>query len=217
MGSFVKSFHFSALPALLVGAVLALPAAPALAAVVVDQNQPDNSLPVVIIGSGAAQSFQQTANNIAGVGVYLTPNFELPSGHITIALWSNLPSSGGTLIASATAAVTTEGNWLDVFWSPVSVVPNTTEYLVITATDFGTGYAIGGSFSDPYPDGNVYTGLGSGGTAAPSRDIAFRTYSDTTFSEAVPEPSTWAMMILGFAGMGFMAYRRKSNSASMAA
>jgi hypothetical protein len=26
----------------------------------------------------------------------------------------------------------------------------------------------------------------------------------------VPEPSTWAMMILGFAGIGFMAYRRKS-------
>jgi PEP-CTERM motif len=27
----------------------------------------------------------------------------------------------------------------------------------------------------------------------------------------VPEPSTWAMMILGFAGVGFMAYRRKDK------
>jgi PEP-CTERM motif len=27
---------------------------------------------------------------------------------------------------------------------------------------------------------------------------------------AVPEPSTWAMMILGFAGIGFLAHRRKS-------
>jgi len=26
---------------------------------------------------------------------------------------------------------------------------------------------------------------------------------------AVPEPSTWAMLLLGFAGIGFMAYRRK--------
>ena len=33
---------------------------------------------------------------------------------------------------------------------------------------------------------------------------------------AVPEPSTWAMMILGFAGVGFMAYRRKSKRALMA-
>jgi hypothetical protein len=32
-----------------------------------------------------------------------------------------------------------------------------------------------------------------------------------TFASAVPEPSTWAMMILGFAGVGFMAYRRKQN------
>lgn len=27
---------------------------------------------------------------------------------------------------------------------------------------------------------------------------------------AVPEPSTWAMMIMGFLGIGFMAYRRKT-------
>jgi hypothetical protein len=30
---------------------------------------------------------------------------------------------------------------------------------------------------------------------------------------ATPEPSTWAMMLLGFAGVGFMAYRRKAKSA----
>jgi hypothetical protein len=31
---------------------------------------------------------------------------------------------------------------------------------------------------------------------------------------AVPEPSTWAMLLLGFAGVGFMAYRRKTQGAS---
>nr|WP_084292791.1 PEPxxWA-CTERM sorting domain-containing protein [Bradyrhizobium sp. WSM3983] len=34
---------------------------------------------------------------------------------------------------------------------------------------------------------------------------------------AVPEPSTWAMMVLGFAGVGFMAYRRKDRLALSAA
>jgi hypothetical protein len=29
---------------------------------------------------------------------------------------------------------------------------------------------------------------------------------------SIPEPSTWAMMILGFFGVGFMAYRRKSQT-----
>ncbi|AUC94710.1 hypothetical protein CWS35_10885 [Bradyrhizobium sp. SK17] len=32
---------------------------------------------------------------------------------------------------------------------------------------------------------------------------------------AIPEPSTWAMMILGFAGIGFMVYRRR-NAPAMA-
>jgi PEP-CTERM motif len=31
-------------------------------------------------------------------------------------------------------------------------------------------------------------------------------------ASGVPEPSTWAMMILGFAGVGFMAYRRRSSA-----
>ena len=34
---------------------------------------------------------------------------------------------------------------------------------------------------------------------------------------AVPEPSTWAMMIVGFLGLGFMAYRRRNQTAFSAA
>jgi hypothetical protein len=33
---------------------------------------------------------------------------------------------------------------------------------------------------------------------------------------AVPEPSTWAMMILGFAGVGYMIYRRKRQATALA-
>jgi PEP-CTERM motif len=35
--------------------------------------------------------------------------------------------------------------------------------------------------------------------------------SDINFTTAVPEPSTWAMMLLGFAGVGLLAYRRKNK------
>jgi hypothetical protein len=49
-------------------------------------------------------------------------------------------------------------------------------------------------------------------------DFSFSgTVTSFSISAAVPEPSTWAMMILGFAGIGFMAYRRKSKPALMAA
>jgi PEP-CTERM motif len=32
--------------------------------------------------------------------------------------------------------------------------------------------------------------------------------NDGTVTSAVPEPSTWAMMFIGFAGLGFLSYRR---------
>jgi hypothetical protein len=50
--------------------------------------------------------------------------------------------------------------------------------------------------------GNIWQGI----TGRITREIA----------PAVPEPSTWAMLVLGFAGVGFMAYRRKSKPALMA-
>lgn len=39
----------------------------------------------------------------------------------------------------------------------------------------------------------------------------------SSITSGVPEPSTWAMMILGFAGIAVMACRRKSKSALLAA
>ena len=44
-------------------------------------------------------------------------------------------------------------------------------------------------------------------------------YADlgTATVSAVPEPSTWAMLLLGFAGLGFMAYRRKAKPALLVA
>jgi PEP-CTERM motif len=36
-------------------------------------------------------------------------------------------------------------------------------------------------------------------------------WDNVTLSANVPEPSTWAMMILGFAGIGFATYRRRNK------
>jgi hypothetical protein len=49
-------------------------------------------------------------------------------------------------------------------------------------------------------------------------DLVVDTRSDNTgnagatLTPAVPEPTTWAMMLLGFAGIGFMAYRRRNST-----
>jgi hypothetical protein len=39
----------------------------------------------------------------------------------------------------------------------------------------------------------------------------------TVTTTAVPEPSTWAMMLLGFAGLGFVGYRASRRSVALAA
>jgi hypothetical protein len=39
--------------------------------------------------------------------------------------------------------------------------------------------------------------------------------ADVTLTAGVPEPSTWAMMILGFAGIGFMGYRRGKSQGAL--
>jgi hypothetical protein len=55
----------------------------------------------------------------------------------------------------------------------------------------------------------------TGTLAAGTYTLGFRSTSQVNVvgvEPAVPEPSTWAMMILGFAGVGFMAYRRRNQT-----
>jgi PEP-CTERM motif len=51
----------------------------------------------------------------------------------------------------------------------------------------------------------------------PENNISFLVLKADFAVAAVPEPATWAMMVLGFAGIGFMSYRRKSKPAMIAA
>lgn len=56
--------------------------------------------------------------------------------------------------------------------------------------------------------------LGQTGPLAPGSGLQpWIMVSEVEFTTAVPEPSTWLMMIAGFAGLGFMAYRRKARPA----
>jgi hypothetical protein len=50
--------------------------------------------------------------------------------------------------------------------------------------------------------------------AGTNNEISFDNL-DITLNSAVPEPSTWAMMILGFCGVGFMAYRGKHGGSAL--
>ena len=101
----------------------------------------------------------------------------------------------------------------------------------IGGENFGTGYStyslsalqfLNGSIWDitfsSAVDGNQIS-LMTTAQYAFTNGISGTSSSGTITSElapAVPEPSTWAMMILGFCGVGFMAYRRKGGRLRLA-
>jgi hypothetical protein len=159
---------------------------------VIDQNQPNS--PVYMAGfaqTDLAQSFQtQSANVITGAGIFLQPNVG-GTDNVTISLWTNLPNQGGSQLTLGSAQGT-QGNWVDVFWSPQSISQNTTYYLVFSGN---TTLGIAGDVSNPYPYGQVYANPGY--SSFPSFDYAFRTW--------VPEPGSAAL--LGLAGL--VATRRR--------
>jgi PEP-CTERM motif len=86
----------------------------------------------------------------------------------------------------------------------------------------GSGGSTSGSilYFGFYDTGLTYTSVSFNNNSGGADLFAFDDFSVGSLeqvSPSVPEPSTWAMMILGFAGIGFMAYRRKSKPALMAA
>jgi hypothetical protein len=70
------------------------------------------------------------------------------------------------------------------------------------------------------PSGNAVFGREGNGLVMFNGSISSISWTNPTFENyygftvgevgAVPEPSTWAMMLLGFASVGFLAYRRRT-------
>jgi hypothetical protein len=164
---------------LLASSVIAVAAPSASAQCTVDQNQPN---PPVYMAHFAqtdlAQSFQQSAGNICGAGIFLQAGIGT-TDNVTISLWTNLPNAGGVLITSA-SAIGTQNTWVDVFWPSVAITPATTYYLVFTGN---TTLGIAGDINNPYPFGMVFANPGYG--AFPVYDYTFRTYSGSTCTAPV--------------------------------
>jgi hypothetical protein len=169
-GRFMKKFGLSILPALLVGAAMAMPVAPAVADVVYTFDVNGSTSAGALSGTLTVDATTQTitgANIIAaGLGTYDS--------------LVNQSSSGGNVFQT-----------IDSFF-PVSSV---------LLLQLDTGASLFGGLSTTIDSSTIILGPNGreGGTISGTLTVA-----------AVPEPSTWAMMILGFAGIGFMAYRRKS-------
>jgi PEP-CTERM motif len=191
----------------------------------VNTTYPACSSPYSCAGGGQQEVYGGT--NYSTATPNLTTSLTIGSG-----TYSFVGARDAYLIVNADAGMACNGcyTW-DANVAAVTVganlLPNTLPYLVMAApydcsgdpTKCGLPFP---SSITPFPVTDVTkAGFGAYGSFGfnDGADIFFSpsTVSLSFAESAVPEPSTWAMLLLGFVGLGFMAYRRKSKPALIAA
>lgn len=105
--------------------------------------------------------------------------------------------------------------------SPLGIqVVTTTQSLefLIPASYFTSGVPGLGAFPLVAPGGTLQLRLSQsfGYSVAGGPDFGPDRLGEVQIGSAVPEPTTWAMMLIGFAGVGFMAYRRSRKIVAQA-
>ena len=152
------------------------------------------------IGSPTAPQLdlQFSAISTAAAGnvfIYASENGFLTGGPFAMQLGGTQPANDAI---TGLAFGGTSNNTLDTAHNFITIGPTSLSPFAATGTgqlllfsNTGVSMTLGVEISHP------------AGAGATTGDINI---------SGVPEPSTWAMMILGFAGIGFMAYRRKAKT-----
>jgi hypothetical protein len=162
--------------------------------------------------------YQFSANsNATVVGLSTLDSWVNASSTAQVGLWD----ANGNLLASTSVSASgpSIGQWSYTLITPIALTAGDDYYV----GSFGEGANftenVGGLSADPRIN---YLGIAT----VDSSSLAFPSGTTTLFENgffggnvilgvsAVPEPSTWAMMLLGFCGVGFMAYRRKQNGSA---
>lgn len=162
------------------------------------------------------QTFNSSASNVpvtfsllsgAGLGGSLIYSQQLM-------LPSNLPERTGVFydFTVPNLAVTIGGNYTALLSSTTSRVGLALgpEYNIYTGQPLGgDAYAGGRAYFTTQPFPNCTNSDSS------NCDLNFRVTGMSTVSAAVPEPSTWSMMILGMSAAGFFMRRRRNSVMNM--
>lgn len=177
-------------------------------------------------GSGCTPTSSNLASTIplAGTGLSFTNStFDVTSSGGFAAIGGapatpNVNNLGSFTVTSATSSFNNDFSLLVSFNAPPGVSPTSTTFvdLVTGSVTSGVGGAVNVKFDTPP---QVFTFDGGAFTLSVN-DVSLTALSDASNSiavsglitiQAVPEASTWAMMILGFASVGFLAYRRQGR------
>lgn len=164
--------------------------------------------------AGASPS---TSTNI-GVSIDLHGNFLVSSPYIGSSL-SNSLSFGNAAFSTTDGFDAAPNGHTASGWVSYSFSPDTAGDMVFSGI-----YALTGDSEHINFYESLFTHSGNGETTdfSHTADFAFFLPSNVSFTSdsgvfltanvgSVPEPSTWAMMIMGFCGLGFIAHRRRDK------
>jgi choice-of-anchor C domain-containing protein len=169
-----------------------------------DWTIPSGNVDVVASRPGGwqAQAGSQSLDLFGNVAGTISQSFATTLGQAyTLSFWYSNNGYGAPQPSSAFVSVVSGGSLLADNVQHQGASPSNMNWVHYTNTFVGTGQMASLIFGD------------TSNPACCNGGIALDNISVT----AVPEASTWAMMILGFFGVGFVAYRRKSTSAVLAA
>ena len=173
------------------------------------------------------QSFTATDTNLLSFGFRIQVlNANQPNTNLSLAIRSGTGNSGA-LIASSTLTPTgvptdRTASWVDFALTGATLVSGQTYTALITsgnpryALSYGPDiniYSQAPQGVDAYAGGSLFapTYVASDPTCNTGRcDASFRFTADTPAS-AVPEASTWALLVAGFGGIGGALRRRRTT------
>ncbi|QWC55995.1 PEP-CTERM sorting domain-containing protein [Erythrobacter sp. 3-20A1M] len=176
------------------------------------------------------QSFTATTDTLSSFGFrFGTLNASSPNTPLTFRLLAGETLTGSALFTQvftlpSTIAQRGDLAWVDIALPDLPVTMNSIYTAVLTATSSRAGLQVGPGYSYSPPglkSGDVYAGgklLSTGTTysncagASNNCDAVFRYTGEVNAAGAVPEPATWALMILGFAAVGGSLRKRGSRS-----
>jgi hypothetical protein len=201
--------------------ILAVTGAPAGATVITSLSGGTSvPMPSVDYSGAGPQTF---GPGITWTSSYSNANFGWTGyyGFVGNGFWSGTPMAGTN---SPTAFMNyTFSTPISAFLSEVNWAPGYSNGANIFMSAFDSSNALIETFQFANGSSNLVS-PGYYGFQEDSSSIARIEFSggyigdrNISISSAVPEPSTWAMLILGFAGVGFMAYRRRNNTAMLRA
>jgi hypothetical protein len=181
--------------------------AAALAASALTATSASAATPLTVTYTGTVQGSSNGGNDNLGGNVVFTGVTTQEDANDGVFSYSNFTAlyAGTTYTFANVSAAFSAANVLDVFTGGTKV----------TSFNFapGTMFAVGQTYA---------TTLGSGGTFTVDPSVGNVNFTGgtgfvTSSIAAVPEPATWAMMLVGFGMMGAsMRYRRKSTAVSFA-